>query len=134
MIKFRELRQGNYVTADYQGKKQRVEVVEFNKDEKEISVNNGVQDFFMMSSDLYPIPIDEDILLNMKFQKKVNDDGSVKYMKGVFRIQTPQQDEFSRYVIWYRDELRHILSPIYLHQLQNHYHDLTKVMLTDKEI
>lgn len=134
MIKFNELRQGDYVLAESEGKLWRGEVLDFNNDEKEIGVDNGVQKFYFKGDDLQPIPVDEAILLSMNFQKQANEDGSVKYMKGAFRIQTPRQDEFSHYEIWYRDEKRHILNPIYLHQLQNHYEDMTKVKLTDRTI
>lgn len=134
MINFKEIKQGNYVIAETKDQRQQVEVVEFNRDEKEIAVNNGVQDFFMRSDSLFPIPVNEKVLLDMKFSKKVNEDGSVKYMKGAFRMQTPSQDDFSHYDIWYRDERRHIMSPIFLHQLQNHYEELTKVKLTNREV
>lgn len=134
MIKFSELRQGNYVLAQAEGKLWEGEVTDFNNDEKEIEVDNGVQKFYFKSEELQPIPVDEAVLLRMNFQKQANDDGSVKYMKGAFRIQTPRQDDFSHYEIWYRDEKRHILNPIYLHQLQNHYEDMTKVKLTRNPI
>ncbi|MEO8860126.1 MAG: hypothetical protein ABI358_01780, partial [Ginsengibacter sp.] len=99
--------------------------------EKEISVYNGVQDFWFKGDELYPLPLDEKQLFNLKFQKHVNGDGSVKYMKGAFRIQTPQQDNFSNFEIWYRDEKRIMTQPISVHQLQNHYLEMTKVHLTD---
>lgn len=132
MIKFSELKQGDYVLAETDGQAWRGEVTDFNNDEKEIAVNNGVQEFFFKSEDLYPIPVDEAELMKMNFRKKVNEDGSVKYMKDAFRILTPEQDNFSNYEIWYRDEKRQILQPIYLHQLQNHHLDMTKVHLTNE--
>ena len=132
MIKFSELRKGDYVLAESDGQAWQGEVTDFNNDEKEIAVNNGVQEFYFKSEDLYPIPLDEEQLLKMKFQKHVNDDGSIKYMKGAFRIQTPDQDNFSNFEIWYRDEKRVIMQPIYLHQLQNHYEAMTKVHLTNE--
>ena len=128
MIKFSELRKGDYVLAESDGQAWQGEVTDFNNDEKEIAVNNGVQEFYFKSEDLYPIPLDEEQLLKMKFQKHVNDDGSIKYMKGAFRI----QDNFSNFEIWYRDEKRVIMQPIYLHQLQNHYEAMTKVHLTNQ--
>lgn len=134
MIKFSELKQGDYVLAESDGQAWRGEVTDFNYNEKEIAVNNGVQEFYFASENLYPIPVDEEQLLKLKFQKQVNDDGSIKYMKGAFRIQTPNQDNFSSYEIWYRDEKRFITQPIHLHQLQNHYLEMTKVHLTDQVI
>jgi hypothetical protein len=134
MIKFNELKRGDYVLAESDGQAWQGEVTNFNHDEKEICVNNGVQEMYFKADDLYPLPIDEDQLLKLKFTKHVNEDGSVKYMKGAFRIQTPKQDDFSHFEIWYRDEKRVITDPIPLHALQNHYTAMTKVHLTDQAI
>lgn len=134
MIKFHDLKTGDYVLAESEGQAWEGEVTDFNHDEKEISVYNGVQDFWFKSEDLFPLPLDENQLMKLKFKKHVNDDGSVKYMKGAFRIQTPQQDNFSNFEIWYRDEKRIMMQPISVHQLQNHYLEMTKVHLTDDVI
>ncbi len=134
MIKFNDLKKGDYVLAESDGQSWRGEVTNFNHDEKEVCVNNGVQEMYFMSEDLYPLPVDEEQLLLLKFTKQVNDDGSVKYMKGAFRIQTPKQDDFSHFEIWYRDEKRIITHPIPMHVLQNHYTAMTKVHLTNAAI
>ena len=134
MIKFNELKTGDYVLAQSDGQAWQGEVTDFNHDEKEISVYNGVQDFWFKDEELYPLPLDEEQLFKLKFQKHVNGDGSVKYSKGAFRIQTPQQDNFSHFEIWYRDEKRIMLHPISVHQLQNHHRKMTKVHLTDDVI
>lgn len=134
MIKFNELKAGDYVLAENEGQAWRGEVTDFNHDEKEICVNNGVQGMYFKEEDLYSLPVDEDQLLKLKFTKHVNDNGSVKYMKGAFRIQTPKQDDFSHFEIWYRDEKRIITHPIPIHVLQNHYTAMTKVHLTDQVI
>ena len=134
MIKFSELKKGDYVLAGSEGQAWRGEVVDFNHDEKEICVDNGVQGMYFNQEDLYPLPVDEEQLLKLKFTKHVNDDGSVKYSKGAFRIQTPKQDEFSHFEIWYRNEKRQITNSIPVHVLQNHYNDMTKVHLTDTVI
>ena len=134
MIRFNELKNGDYVLAESDGQVWAGEVTDFNHDEKEICVYNGVQDFWFKDIELYPLPLDENQLLKLKFQKHLNEDGSVKYMKGAFRIQTPKQDDFSNFEIWYRDEKRIITQPISVHQLQNHYNEMTKVHLTDDVI
>jgi hypothetical protein len=134
MIKFNDLKAGDYVLAESDGQAWEGEVTDFNHDEKEISVYNGVQEFYFKSEDLYPIPLDENQLLKLKFKKHVNEDGSVKYMKGAFRIQTPQQDNFSNFEMWYRYEKRIMTQPISVHQLQTHYLEMTKVHLTDDVI
>ena len=134
MIKFSDLKAGDYVLAENDGQAWEGEVTDFNHDEKEISVYNGIQDFWFKDEDLFPLPLDENQLMKLKFHKQVNDDGSVKYSKGAFRIQTPQQDNFSNFEIWYRDETRIMMQPISVHRLQNHYLEMTKVHLTDEEI
>jgi len=134
MIKFSELKQGDYVLAESDGQAWRGEVTQFNNDEKEICVNNGVQEMYFKPEDLYPLPVDEEQLFKLKFTKHVNEDGSIKYMKGAFRIQIPEQDNFSHYEIWYRNEKRIITHPIPVHVLQNHYAAMTKVHLTDEVI
>ncbi|HXR83635.1 MAG TPA: hypothetical protein VN722_04970 [Hanamia sp.] len=134
MIKFSELKQGDYILAESDGQAWRGEVTQFNNDEKEICVNNGVQEMYFKPEDLYPLPVDEEQLFKLKFTKHVNEDGSIKYMKGAFRIQIPEQDNFSHYEIWYRNEKRIITHPIPVHVLQNHYAAMTKVHLTDEVI
>ncbi len=132
MIKFQDLKQGDYVLADFEGKMEEVEVTQFNRDEKEICVDNGVQEFWFKGDELYPLPLDENQLMKLHFQKMVNEDGSVKYLKGAFRILISKDGVFSDFEIWYRDEKRHMLHPIAVHQLQNHYMEMTKVHLTDE--
>lgn len=134
MIKFSDLKQGDYVLAESNGQAWDGEVTDFNHDEKEISVYNGVQDFWFSCEELFPLPLDEKQLMKLKFKKHINEDGSVKYMKGAFRIQTPEQDDFSNFEIWYRDETRVMTHPIFVHELQNHYLAMTKVHLTDDVI
>ena len=131
MIKFSDLKQGDYVLATNDGQSWRGEVKDFNNDEKEVCINNGVQDFWFKSENLFPITLDDATLLKLNFKKVVNDDGTVKYMKDAFRILIPKAGDFSRFEIWYKDEKRQIMEPIFLHQLQNHYLDMTKVYLTD---
>ena len=132
MIKFNELKAGDYVLAEYDGKITEGEVTRLNRDEKEICVNDGVQEFWFKPEQLMPLPLNDEQLQKLNFQKEENGDGSVKYLKGAFRILIPHKDDFSNFEIWYRDEKRQILHPISVHQLQNHYSDMTKVHLTNE--
>ncbi|MBS1497354.1 MAG: hypothetical protein JSU03_03985 [Bacteroidetes bacterium] len=131
MIKFQEIQIGDYVMANNDGDKRRGEVTDLNGDEKQVSVNIGPQSFWYEQQQLDPIAITNNELMNLKFQKHINDDGTVKYMKGAFRMLIPKEDDFSRMEIWYRDEQRHIVTPISLHNLQNHFFEMTKVHLND---
>ncbi|MFT3911036.1 MAG: hypothetical protein QM737_16575 [Ferruginibacter sp.] len=131
MLKFHEVKTGDYVIADNDGDKKRGEVTNLNGDEKQVCVDTG-QEFWYEMNQLSPLPITDEELNNFKFHKHVNDDGTIKYSKGAFRILIPKQSDFSRMEIWYRDETRHINTPISVHNLQNHYYEMTKVHLNDE--
>jgi len=131
MIKFNEIKVGDYLVVDNEGDKMQGEVTGLNHNEKQVCVNNGVQDFWYETEQLSAIPLDDAQLKRLKFHKEEHEDGTVKYMKGAFRMMLPARDDFSRFEIWYRDEHRQILQPIHLHQLQNHFYEMTKVHLND---
>lgn len=132
MIKFQEIKVGDYLIADNDGDKKQGEVTNLNHDEKQVCVNTGAQDFWYETEQLSPIPLDEEQLDRLKFQRQVNEDGSVKYMKGAFRMLVPAGGDLSRFEIWYRDERRQIMQPINVHNLQNHFYEMTKVHLNDE--
>ncbi len=129
MIKFQDLKVGDYVIADNDGDKKRGEVTDLNHDEKQVCVDTGAQGFWYETDQLGAIDITDDELVALKFHKEVKEDGTLKYSKGAFRMLTPKEGDFSRLEIWYRDEQRHIHAPIALHQLQNHFYEMTKVHL-----
>ena len=131
MIKFQDIKTGDYLTADNDGDSLQGEVINLNGDEKQVCVNTGTQEFWFEMDQLNGIPLSDIQMGKLKFTKQVNDDGTVKYMKGAFRMLIPTPDTFSSMEIWYRDEKRHILQPLAVHQLQNHYHEMTKVHLTN---
>jgi hypothetical protein len=131
MIKFHEIRVGDYVIADNDGDKKQGEVTNLNSNEKQVCVNTGAQDFWYETEQLSAIPLDDAQLAKLKFHKEENENGTVKYMKGAFRMMLPAKNDFSRFEIWYRDEHRQILQPINVHQLQNHFYEMTKVHLND---
>ena len=131
MIKFHEVKVGDYLIADNDGDMKRGEVTNLNGDEKQVCVDTG-QEFWYETEQLRPIPLSDKELMDLKFQKHVNDDGTVKYMKGAFRMLIPKEGDFSRMEIWYRDETRHMNHAISLHNLQNHYAEMTKVHLNDE--
>ena len=132
MIKFSELRAGDYLIADNDGDKKRGEVEDLNGNEKQVCVNTGAQGFWYELDQLSAIPLNEAELTALKFHKQVNDNGTIKYLKGAFRMLIPKEGDFSRMELWYRDEQRHMVEPIPLHVLQNHFYEMTKVYLNDE--
>jgi hypothetical protein len=132
MIKFHEIKVGDLLLADNDGDVLPGEVTDLNGDEKQVCVDTGTQEFWFETSQLSAIPLAEEQLMNFKFTKEEYADGAVKYLKGAFRILISSKGDFSKMELWYRDERRHIMQPISVHQLQNHFHDMTKVLLNDE--
>lgn len=131
MIKFNDIKIGDFVRAEYAGQVSVGEVINLNGDEKQVCVQmNGVQEFWFETDHLHPIVLDEAALLDFGFSKEPQDDGSAKYKKGSFRIVTPVSGDFSKMEMWYREDKRHNPNVHYVHQLQNQYLDMTKIHLT----
>ncbi len=134
MIKFSDIKIGDYLKAEYEGKMWEGEVVELNGDEKQVCVQTEVQEFWFETDHLYPIELSDEALLKLNFKKQVNEDGSVKYMKDAFRIVTPVAGDFSKMEVWYREDRRHNPDVRYVHQLQNIHLAMTKVHLTSEPV
>lgn len=128
MIKINELKEGDYVMADFEGQVKEGVVTELNHEDKEICVKTDVQTFWFKPEDLYPIPLDDDQLLRLGFEKEVYENNYTKYLKGPFRVLINSKG-FDEFEIWYREDHRQIRQPIAVHQLQNHYLQMTKVEL-----
>ena len=129
MIKFNELKPGDLVLAEFEGDRVEGVVKALNKEDKEVCVETPVQEFWFTPEHLYAIPLDEAQLLKLGFVKHLNEDGSIKYMKDSFRVLVPEAGNFTNFEMWWREDRRHISTPIFVHELQNHYYSMTKVEL-----
>jgi hypothetical protein len=129
MIKVQELKIGDYVIAHFEEAHWRGEVTAINREDRQVRVKTEVQEFWYPSEKLTPIMLDHQELVNLGFNVVHMDDGAVKYMKGPFRVLLQNADDFTAFDIWYREDRRHIKGPITVHQLQNHYLQMTKVEL-----
>lgn len=133
MIKFSEIKVGDYVMAEYDGQLRHGEVNRLNGDEKQVCVETDVQEFWYETEHLFPIAITDEQMMKLNFTKEAMTDGSVKYKKGSFRLVILKKDDFSTVEMWWREDRRQHPNVHYIHQLQNHYYDMTKVHLT-KEV
>ena len=131
MIKFNEIKMGDYLMGEYEGKEWWGEVTNLNGDEKQVCLATEVQDFWFETKCLYPVPLTDEAMLKLNFAKEDMPDGSVKYKKDSFRMLICKPGDFSQMDIWYRDDKRHNPQIQYVHQLQNQYLQMTKVHLTD---
>lgn len=132
MIKFSEIKMGDYLMVEYEGQQRRGEVVRLNGDEKQVCVETDVQEFWYETEHLFPIAITDDELLKLNFSKEALPDGTVKYKKGSFRLVIPRLNDFSTLEMWYREDRRQHPDVHFIHQLQNHYYQMTKVHLTNE--
>lgn len=130
MIRFQDIRMGDIIQADFGGQRFDGTVTDLNHEEKQVNVHNGDQDDWFEVGDLYPIPVDDTQLGKLGFEKLVNGDNSVKYKRGPFRLLISGAGQFNELEIWYREDRRHIHHPIAVHELQNFYHQMTKVDLS----
>ena len=127
MLKLGELKEGDIVRIEDEGVSREGTVVDISREEKQALINNGIQEFWYDLDQIYPVPLDDEQLTRLGFVKEVDGD-SVKYMKGPFRI-VIVNNNFSDIEMWYREDRRHFNTPIGVHQLQNLYHNMTKVHL-----
>jgi hypothetical protein len=130
MIQLHDLRIGDLVLAEYEGQKREGEVTDLSHADKEICIETSVQAFWYKPEEVDPIPLDDEQLMKFHFERKEQPDGTVKYLLGPFRILIPQKGNFSHFEMWYREDRRHIMRPIFVHDLQNHYNQMTKIDLT----
>ena len=128
MIRFNEIKPGDIVLAEFEGQKREGVVKDIASEEKEVCVETDVQSFWYSPEHLYAIPLSDDQLTNLGFTKQ-SDATGVKYSKDSFRLHIPAENDFTHLEIWWREDRRDLRHPISVHELQNHYYDMTKVEL-----
>jgi len=130
MLKLNELKSGDIIQVkDDEDVFREGVVVEISNEQHEALVDNGVQEFWYTQDEMAPVPVDEQQLLKLGFEKQPMDGQGIKYLKGAFRIFTPQAGDFSNLELWYREDRRHFSIPIGVHHLQNLHLQMTKVPL-----
>lgn len=134
MIKFNEIKVGDYLMGEFEGKMWEGEVTRLNGEDKQVCVATDVQEFWFEPEHLYPIPLSDEALRKLNFIREDQEDGTVKYKKASFRMVIPGKDDFSSIDIWYREDRRHHPDIHYVHQLQNAYLAMTKVHLTSEPV
>ena len=132
MLKFQNIKVGDYLMGDNEGDVRKGEVTNLKYGEHQVCLDIGTQEFWYEMNQLSAIPLNDEELEKLKFAKQTNDDGTIKYSKGAFRMMIPKAGDFSKMELWYRDEHRHITHPLGVHELQNHFHDMTKVHLNEE--
>ncbi|OQP63173.1 hypothetical protein A3860_25115 [Niastella vici] len=129
MIKISDLKFGDVVLADFEGQRREGMVTDVDRAEGKACVEDNVQEFWYGPNELYPIALDDEQMRKLGFTSSENGNGSMKYMKDSFRVQLAKKGDFSSMEIWWREDHRYLNQPINVHELQNHYYQMTKVEL-----
>ena len=129
MVKISELKEGDVVHVVDAGQERMAVVTDTSRDDNMVCVDNGVQEFWYAPEDIVPIPLTEEQLINtLGFEREETEEG-IKYKKGPFRVVVHDPGNYTKLDIWYREDRRHFNHPIYVHELQNHHLEMTKVPL-----
>ncbi|WP_233589195.1 hypothetical protein [Gynurincola endophyticus] len=129
MIKLSSLKPSNLVYLNRDGERLVATVTDtYNDGAKEVCLLVGEVEAWYSPEDLTPIALDEEQLLRLGFEREVVPEG-VKYKKGPFRVLLREPGNFSKFEMWYREDRRLINMPMYVHEFQNHYIQMTKIEL-----
>lgn len=129
MIKISDLKEGDVVKVIDEGVERDGIVTDVDKEENQAQVDNGIQEFWYNPDQIIPVPMTEERLINiLGFEKEETPDG-VKFKKGAFRLVVHDPGNYTNLDIWYREDHRHFNHALYLHELQNHHLNMTKVQL-----
>lgn len=129
MIKISDLKEGDVVNVLDEGVEREGVVTDVDREENMACVDNGIQEFWFGPEQLIPLPMTEERLINLLgFEKEETEEG-IKFKKGAFRILVKDPGNYTNLDLWYREDHRHFNHDIYLHELQNHHLQMTKVPL-----
>jgi hypothetical protein len=129
MLKLSELKAGDIVHVMDEGVAKVVTITDTNREDNMVCVDNGVQEFWYPPEEIVPIPLtDKQLVETLGFEKEETADGT-KYKKGPFRVVVHDPGNYTHLDIWYREDFRHFGHQIYVHELQNHHLEMTKVPL-----
>lgn len=129
MVKISELKEGDVVHVLHEGEERIGTVVDITREDNMACINNGVQEFWYNPEDIVPVPLTEhQLITTLGFEKEQNGEG-VKYKKGPFRVLVHDPGNYTNLEVWYREDHRRFHHPLYVHELQNHHLQMTKVPL-----
>ena len=129
MIKISDLKFGDIVLAEYEGQQREGMVKDVDRAEGKACVEDNVQEFWYSPEELHPIALNDERMRKLGLTMTENGNGAVKYMRDSFSVQLPKKDDFSVMEIWWREDHRYLSQPINVHELQNHFYQMTKVPL-----
>lgn len=129
MVKITDLKEGDIVHILDAGVERVGTVARITREDNMACIDNGIQEFWYPPEEIVPVPLTEERLIHLfGFEKEDTSEGT-KYKKGPFRIIVHDPGNYTHVDMWYREDRRHFGHPLYIHELQNHYLQMTKVPL-----
>ncbi|HEU4472341.1 MAG TPA: hypothetical protein VFR58_14715 [Flavisolibacter sp.] len=129
MVKINELKEGDIVQVLDAGTERLGTVIGISREDGMVNIDNGIQEFWYPLQEIVPVPMTEAHLTGtLGFEREDTAEGT-KYKKGPFRILVHDPGNYTNLDVWYREDRRHFNHPLYLHELQNHHMQMTKVPL-----
>ncbi len=128
MLKLGDLKSGDIIALNHEGDLREGTMVRVSHENRQALVDNGVQEFWYNLDEIRSIPLDGEQMASLGFEKE-EANGAVKYKKDSFRLVIPKEGDFSHVDMWWREDRRHFNFPLGVHDLQNLYHDMTKIPL-----
>lgn len=132
MLKIGEVKVGDIVDAQFEDVVNTGEVIQVDHEERKALVSHGDQEFWYDMENLGPVILTLDGLEKMGFFESTDPlikGTGIAYVKGPFILQLPEPDNLRHVNLTYRDEHRHIMDGLFLHELQNHYRSMTNIDL-----
>ncbi len=124
-----DLKEGDIVHIIDAGMERTGTVVRVTREDNMACIDNGIQEFWYPPEEIVPVPLTEDRLVHiLGFEKESTPEGD-KYKKGAFRVVVHDPGNNTNIDVWYREDRRHFNHPLYIHELQNHHLQMTKVPL-----
>jgi hypothetical protein len=128
MINLGALKPGNRVMVENEGAWMPGTVTGVNADDGgQIEVETGVQQQWYEIEEVAAIPLSDDQMTLLGFEKEVMESGNIKYKHGPFRVLVSPKAQFTDFLMWYREEKCHITYSMTVHQFQNRYEEMVKI-------
>lgn len=130
MVNMRNIKEGDLFWTDFEGIRSIGEVMDTDIGQGKVLMAEGEREFWYDIIDLYPIPINDEVLDDIGFIKGDKEGERQEFKRGPFSILRLDSGETW---LMYRDEVRHLAELAYLHELQHHHRSMTNFGLIFRE-
>lgn len=131
MIPLHDLKEGDVVYAEYEGQDTRGIVKQIDRETHQVCVvTNDDQESWYAAEEVDPVALTAEELHLLQFEPTTPaTDGTVDYIRGPFTIRLAAEGDFSHLTLLYRSEQPRVVHDVAVHELQNHYMQMTNFHL-----